>query len=107
MRVDVAGIDDAGHGPQSSAAALRGSRRVGGDKGCGVGVDDVPVEYVRRLQFVALLLNSSCHEVGKDEGVLRVRGQIWKGEQLGYEVGDRGGAIVNRSVAQAQFDCRP
>ena len=91
MRFGVAGMEDAGDGSQSRAAALRGSRRVGGDKGRGVGVDDVPVEYVFRLQFVALLFNILCHEIGEDEGILRVRGQVWQGKQLGYEVGDRGG----------------
>ena len=91
MRFDVAGIDDAGDGSQSRAAALRGSRGVGGDEGFGVGVNDVPVEYVLRLQCVALLLNSPRHEISLDETVLRVRAQVWMGEQLGYEVGDRGG----------------
>ena len=77
MRFDVAGIDDAGDGSKSRAAVLRGSRRVGKDRGRGVDVDDVPVEYVLRFQFVALLFNSPCHEIGEDEGVLRVRGQVW------------------------------
>lgn len=88
MRFDVVGIDDASHGSQSRAAALRGSRRVGGDEGLGVDVDDDPVEYVLRLQLVALLLNSPCHEIGKHDSVLRVRGQVGVVERLGDEVGD-------------------
>lgn len=83
MRFDVAGIDDAGDGAQSRAAALRSSRRVGGDEGLGISVDDAPVEYVLLLQLVALLLHSPCHEIGQHEGVLRVRGQVCMGEQLG------------------------
>jgi hypothetical protein len=80
VRFDVAGIDDAGDGSQSRAAALRGSWGVGGDEGFGVGVNDVPVEYVLRLRCVALLLNSPRHEISLDETVLRVRVQVWMGE---------------------------
>ena len=90
MRFDVAGIDDAGDGSQSSAAALRGSRCVGWDEGLGINaisVDDVPVEYVLRLQLVVLLFHSPCHEIGEDEGVLRVRGQAGMGSSRATKSG--------------------
>ena len=94
MRFDVAGIDNTGEGSQSRAPALRCSRRVGGDKGVGVGVDDVPVEYVLNGEFVTLLFHGPRHEICQEQTVLRIGGQVGMGEQLGYEVGDGGSGHV-------------
>lgn len=69
-----------GCGSQSRASALRGFRRISGDEGFGVGVDEVPVEHILNGEFVALLLYGPRHEIGEDEDVLRVTGQVGVGE---------------------------